>query len=647
MHRSSAFLFLLVFCIPLLTAQAIAGTDIEDVVVTATRTPELREQTGESISVLTGAELQTLQTTALTDALSLTPGLSVNRNGEIGQLTTVEIRGAESGQTLVLIDGVRINDPSSTDEGAILADLLVNNIDRVEILRGPQSTLYGSDAIGGVVNILTRRGGGEPVEFRASAEAGSFDTYHINTAANGTAGDVEYGAAANYFHTNGVSAADRRAGNTETDGYGNLGATANMRVHLSDTVSIDARGYYTDARTDFDDNETVFVPPFPVSDSAAYNTDRLFAGYTGVNVDLFGGMFHNRFAMMGSKSDRNFYDSAFDIIHRNFAYKGDALRFEYQGIVDLSPSDEISFGAETQRISFTADAFSSCSVCASAASGHSQINGYYAQWQSTFFDALTLTGGVRYDHDAEFGNHTSLKLAGAWRVADGTTLRANYGDGFKAPSLYELFSAYSSVRGPLKPETAKGWEAGADQNLFDNRLRASLTYFERRTIDLIDFTDCATASECAARPFGFYYNVGRTRSDGVEAQFDAAISDAFDISANYTNAVSRDLVTGRSLHRRPHIEANTVVTWKPLPGLSMGTSFAYVGKRIDQYNDFATPPVPLFNNAYTLANLFAEYDLGQWAIYGRVENLFDEYYRPELGYGAPGRAFYIGIRAND
>ena len=189
------------------------ANDVETVVVSATRTPQPENITGESISVLDLQTLQDLQTVSLTDALALTPGIVVDRNGGIGQNTSISIRGAETGQTLVLIDGVRINDPSGTDDGAILGDVLVNNIDRVEVLRGPQSTLYGSNAIGGVVDILTKRGGPSPFGITATAEGGSFDTYHLNATADGTTGGLDYGAAANFIHTNGISAADKRNGN--------------------------------------------------------------------------------------------------------------------------------------------------------------------------------------------------------------------------------------------------------------------------------------------------------------------------------------------------------------------------------------------------------------------------------------------------
>jgi len=289
------------FCTTLLATAALADPEI--VVVTATRTPQPAAKTGESISVIPAQEIKTFQFVPVSDALEFTPGVAINRNGPMGQPTTISLRGAESGQTVVLIDGIRLNDPSTTDEESILGDVLANQIARIEILRGPQSTLWGSDAIGGVVNIITQRGGDTPFALNASAEGGSYDTYHLNAGANGTSGAVEYGVGANFIHSNGISAADKRNGNPETDGYTNLGLTANTRIHLGSDVSLDLRGYYTDARVDFDDNSG-FVPPFLVADSFAYNTNRLAAGYAGLNFDLFGGLLKNRVAVTATPAAR-------------------------------------------------------------------------------------------------------------------------------------------------------------------------------------------------------------------------------------------------------------------------------------------------------------------------------------------------------
>jgi vitamin B12 transporter len=623
------------------------STGINTVVVTATRTKQLKEKTGSSISVITDEDLKAHQIVAVSDALKETPGLTVVRNGGLGQPASIGLRGATDGQSLFLVDGVRINDPSSTNNQAILGDLFVNNIDRIEVLRGAQSTLYGSDAIGGVVNIITRLGGDNPFALRASAEAGSFDTYHVNASAFGTLDSVEYGAGFNFLHTNGTPAADKRNGNPETDGYRNLGATENLRWNLSDTLSLDLRGYYTDTRADFDDNFS-FLPPFLVADSKAYNTDRLASGYAGVNLALFGGKFQNRLAVTASKSSRAFFDSAFDFIHKNSDAKGNSWRLEYQGIVDISKDDQLSFGAETQRISFSDDSFSSF-FGNSHDHGHNRVSSVYAQYQTTLFDQLTLTGGVRYDDDDEFGGHTSLKIAGAWALSDGTTvLRANYGDGFKAPSLFQLFSQYSNPITSLQPEKARGWEAGIDQSLLAERVHASLTYFERRSSNQIDFFSCfgtippqfVQACIDRAAQGGFYYNVGRTRSRGLEAEVTAAVSDTLQLTANVTDMRAIDLNTHTNLARRPHMMANASATWSPNERLSLGIAANYTGRRFDSTGNFT--PMP----AYTVVNVYGSYKItDQLEAYGRIENALDKTYEPVDGYGGPERGFFVGLRA--
>ena len=208
-------------------------------------------------------------------------------------------------------------------------------------------------------------------------------------------------------------------------------------------MSIDLRGYLTDARADFDDN-SLFTPPFLTLDSAAYNTNKFMAGYgAGVNFDMFGGILHNRLGVMGTHSDREFFDSAFDTIHKNSQDKGDGFRAEYQGTLDISPADQLVFGAEHERTEFTGDSFSSF-FPTDHEHGAAAIDSLYAQYQKTLLATVTLTGGVRYDHNSKFGSHTSLKLAGAWQATDTTTLHANYGDGFKAPSLFQQFSEFSN-----------------------------------------------------------------------------------------------------------------------------------------------------------------------------------------------------------
>ncbi|MDE3115904.1 MAG: TonB-dependent receptor, partial [Pseudomonadota bacterium] len=369
----------------------------------------------------------------------------------------------------------------------------------------------------------------------------------------------------------------------------------------------------------------------------------LFAGYVGVNAALFGGRLENRLAFMGSLSDRkDFNDPSLLPLKEDFYGKGSAARFEYQGVFRLDDANVASFGAETERTDLKTH--SGYDLSPLPTTGRVRTTGVYGQWQSTPVDHLTLTGGLRYEDNSEFGGHTSLKFAAAWQVFAGTTLRANYGDGFKAPSLYELFSQYSNPVRALRPETAKGWEIGVDQALLDGRLRASLTYFDRHTKNQIDFFSCfgVTSTACALRAYagGYYYNIGRSHASGVEASFAGRMTDTLTLTANYTYLSAVNDLTGLDLARQPHHQANAVLTWTPNADWALGASVGYEGSRFDD----AYQSVPLAS--YTGVGLFGSYRLDQtFTLFARVENLLDAREEPVFGYGRMGRAVYGGIRA--
>lgn len=631
-----AVTFVVNLLVPQLHAQEL-GSGAETVVVTATRTAEPVERTGESVSVIGAAELSTQQIVFVADALAQTPGTVLVRSGGQGQITTMGLRGAEAGQTLVLVDGVRLNDPSSTDDEALLGDLLVNNIARIEVLRGPQSTLYGSDAIGGVVEIFTRMGGADALE--GSAEGGSFGTLRLNLAAHGSADALDYGAAADFFHTDGTPAADPRNGNSRDDRYSHLGFTENVRYRVSDNVSVDLRSDASYSRYDYDAN---YLPPlYLISDSTDYGTNALAAGYLGVNVDLAGGRFHNRLALIGSDSERKTFPDGGQ--PDDFFALGGAERIEYQGTFDFDDANEATFGAESQTTTLATHSIYDPN---NRIKGADRIDSIYGQWQTSPLAALTLTGGLRYDHDHAFGNHVSVKAAGAWSLLDGAAvLRANYGDGFKAPTLYELDSEYSNPIAALKPETAQGWEAGVDTFVLDGRVRASTTYFSRLTGNQIDFFDCFGPSSgpgCAARYLvgGYYYNIDRSRAQGVELEAAAALTDTLHARLSYTDLSAINLADRTDLARRPQLTADASLVWTPTSAISLGGNIGFVGKRWDDQANTTRLA------SDTLVNLFASYALSdQLTFFARMENAFAIRYEPVAGYGAPGRAVYAGVRA--
>jgi vitamin B12 transporter len=450
----------------------------------------------------------------------------------------------------------------------------------------------------------------------------------------------------NYFSTGGISAADKADGNPETDGYRNIGATGNVRVHVLEGVSVDLRGYYAAARSDVDG----YNAAFSFGDTPQYNKNTLMAGYAGLNADLLGGRFHNRLAVVGSRADRKLFGEfdfapPFAFLDREtFSAKGGTARVEYQGTFDLDDDNQITFGAESQRDTYSSAGFGN--YPSAPEQGARRTTSGFGQWQATLFDQLTLTAGVRYDGDSQFGGHTSLKFAGAWAVPEwGTVIHANYGDGFKAPSLYELFSQYSNPLTALKPETARGYEVGVKQRFLDDRISASLTWFSRKTKNQIDFFSCPFAppfpAGCDVRPFGFYYNIGRTRAEGAEVEIAADLFENVTASVNLTDMASEDLELRTDLARRPRITAGGSLFWTPMKDASLGLTITHVGERFDQAGEVQ----PL--EGYTLVNVLGSYPINEnVSFFGRVENLFNDRTEPVFAYGAPGRAADVGIRAS-
>ena len=411
---------------------------------------------------------------------------------------------------------------------------------------------------------------------------------------------------------------------------------------MSDEISIDLRTYFTQSRDEFDDNfiSIPYPPYFRVAESPAYGDDQLAASYAGINFELLGGQLQNRLAAIGSMSDRLTFPAPGQ--PDDFTARGDAGRFEYQGILSVDSENQATFGAEYENTFLnTHSIFDTTPVTR----GHKEVVGTYAQWQSTLFSALTLTGGFRYDHDEEFGTHVSVKLAGAYQLNDGATiLRANFGNGFKAPSLYELDSEYSNPLTALKPELGEGWEAGVDQSLFGGTTRLSLTWFDRHETDQIEFFDCfgPTSPACDLRYLvgGYYENIGRTRADGLEAEAAIALTDSLKADLGFTGMAAIDEATGHNLARVPDRTAEANVFWAPLHELSLGVGVAYVSHRFDDEAD----QVLLKSNL--LLNLYASYALtDKLGLFGRIENVTNLRYEPLFGYGAQGQAFFAGIRA--
>jgi vitamin B12 transporter len=623
-------------------ARADDAPGVDELVVVATRTPERLDHVGQQVSVVDQAEIRARQMVVVSDLVATTPGVGLSRNGGVGGSTSLRIRGAETDQTVVVIDGVKLNDPSGTGGGYNFANLLAGDIARIEVLRGAQSTLWGSQAIGGVVNIVTAQPT-RAFEGSASLEAGSMNTGYARAGIGGRTDRLVWRLAGGYFTTDGVSAYRQGA---EDDGYHNANLSGTATVALADSVHLDLRAVWSRGRNQFDGFP---APAFVFADDPEYGTTEDLVAYAGLNFDLLDGRLKNRLAYGYTRTDRDNFNPVQAVTTRTFDAAGENRRWEYQGELALPHDWRATFGLETERSEMRTASPSSFTPNPVPMRAKVGIDSVYLQALGEVVPDLTLTLGLRRDSHDTFGDHDLGQVAAAWRLnGGGTILRASFGQGFKAPTLYQLYSPFGTAT--LQPEHADSWDAGIEHHFDAASAVVSATWFQRETQNQIDFVSCAataTTPGCVlagVRRSGFYSNVAQTKAHGVELTGSAVVSEVT-FEANYTwthaeNDSPGNANRGKALIRRPEHQANLSASYVWPVGLSTSASVRYVGHSYDN----AANTTKL--DAYTLLDLRASYPLTDAIeVYGRVENATDRSYETTRNYGSPGRGAYLGVRA--
>ncbi|MDT0508681.1 TonB-dependent receptor domain-containing protein [Novosphingobium sp. MMS21-SN21R] len=593
----------------------------EPITVIATGSETLLSKTGQPITVITAQEIQSIQGPDITRVLERVPGLTITRNGGPGSFTGVRLRGADAEQVLVLVDGVRVEDVSAPSGGFDFGTLTPGGIERIDVLRGSNSVVWGSAALGGVIAVQSRDLNG----VEASAEYGAHETWTADAAA-GISSDL--GALTlngGYATSDGVSAA---AAGTEPDGFRQYRIGGRGRLNVTQELAIVATARYADTRTDIDG----YAPPFyTFGDTPEYQTTRQASGRVGLRYTGSALTLNTGFALSDTK--RNYYDPTFGTAP-SYGYKGRSERADLTGRLNLPASVTLDFGADSEwtRFSSTFDA----EAKANLTSGHALLG-----WTS---DRASLAAGLRYDDHSRFGSAWTFGANGSFQLVENLRLRASYGEGFKAPTLYQLLSDYGNAA--LVPERSKSYDAGLEWGSRNGALHASATVFRRDSRNLIAFVSCASLNACATRPFGLYDNIGKARAEGVEVELGAKPSDTLQLRAAYTYLEARNLTpgnlnNGKDLARRPRHALTVSGDWtSPLAGLTLGADLRMVG---DSY-DNAANTVPL--DGYAVTTLRASFPVtDKVEFYGRVENLFDEGYQTVADYGTWGRSAFIGIRA--
>lgn len=606
----------------LLSAAAIAVTapafaqisDTEEnrlgpVVVEGSRLDQTATEVGSSVSIISEEDLEQLNLDFALNAVATAPGVTINQNGAFGGSASVRIRGASSGQTLVLIDGVPVGDPSTTDGSFNFAYLDTANIERIEILKGPQSTLWGSDAIGGVVSLTTKQP--EPgFGGSAFAEYGSFNTLRGGASVEGANDTGDFRLSATGISTDGISKADEDNGNTEDDAYDSTTLSAKGGLNLPNKARLEATVLYNDAESEYDSYSG--GAQGNVADGDEVTQNETLSGNVSLELPLLDDRFENLFLVGYSDITReNFTDGA-----QSYFAEGDRTLYRYQGTFNINDMNTLSFGAEREETT--------------ANDEDAALDSLFALYELKPVESLTLTAGVRNDDDNRFGSETTARVAAAWNPTDQVTVRSSWGQGFKAPSLYQTtyictFCGLTEPNRDLKPETSEAFDIGVDWRSSDGRVEAGVTYFDQDTENLIDFSYTAG-----------YDNIAQVESKGVELFAGYVLTDWLSVNGNYTYIDAED-GDGNELTRLPEHSGNVSLSVDPDGPFSGAVLVRYNG---DEANTNGTTL-----DGWTRVDLTGRYALNESVeLYGRVENLFDEDYQQILGYGTPGLSGSVGLR---
>ncbi len=611
-----------------------------DVVVTASRSGDGVEVKNlpASITLLTNEDLQERQTRVVSDVLRDVPGLSVSRTGAVGALTQVRVRGTEGNHVLVLIDGIKASDPyyGEFDFGTLIADEAA----KVEVLRGQQSSLYGSDAIGGVIQYITLTGRELP-GVTVRAEGGSFGTATGGARFAGYSDTLDYAVSASAFRTQGYPTArggDRDVGSTLVNATAKVSWTPSPEFKLTGV----GRYGYADALTndsEIDGSSPLFG--YTVDSPGVHYRNDAFYGLVRADLSLLDGRWTNALtAQIADTTRKGYVDTdTFDYGDKGRRYKGTyetSFRFGSDRVVNRI----------TGAIDFEREEFENTTPSDFVFTGRRSTEnwGFVGQYELTIDDALSAGASIRHDENNRFDDTTTWRAQAGYRLPIGLRVRGAYGTGVKNPGYYELFG-YSDGRyigNPnLKPEKSEGWEAGADWDVAGGKASVGATYFDSRLKDEIYTT--YPAPDFVATPSN---RTTRSKQHGVEAFVSARPIPQLKFDLAYTWLDSTE--NGVNEVRRPHhIGSINTTVFSQDQRFSGTLSVRYNGRQDDvAYTDPSYIPVPVSLQEYVLVNLNAEYKVTDAiSVFGRVENLLDESYEEVFSFATPGRAAYGGIRA--
>lgn len=579
---------------------------LKPVAVTATRIETPLEEVTTSITVITEKDIRAQQAETVLDVLRDVPGLDVVQTGSRGNITSIFTRGANSNQTLVLIDGMEVN--SVTAGSFNFAHLLTDNVSRIEILRGAGGTLYGSKAVGGVINILTRRGEGKP-KLSLSSEGGNGPTHRQAIDLSGGTGKWNYSVTGNFLQTDGF--------HSDNDDYQNVSTSTRMDYQVMDHASLSGTFWMVETRLGLFNNNVSSSAPDPNDrQEDQFLTGRLeWKHEPNPNLDYR--------LSLGLTQSHNRKVTKIDTVDTTDSVSRIRNRI-------MSPDFQVNYTSNLIEATFGVD-WDILEAQFSGTRPEQNNQALYLQNRMRFFDErLFVVGGVRWDHNEDFGDEWSPSASMAYLIRKtGTKLKWNYAESFRAPTFNDLF--FPGFSNPnLQPEEAWEMNFGVEQRLWQDRLGLEAIFFHREVEDLIVF------------PGGAPQNVGQAIFDGVELMAEVELPMGFSWRGNYSFLNVSDRIT-----RRPKHKGNLTLNYQSGP-LNVNLNTHFVGHRLDvDAQNFNIKD----KAGYTRFDLASSYRLpwtSSWTnalrLYGKIENLFDRDYEEADGFQAPPINFIIGIR---
>jgi len=625
MRQHSVWFLALALMAPL-AARAQEPKSVDPVVVTATKVATPAEQLGASVSVVNGEDFQTYHYPTVDEALRNVPGVDIRRSGGYGKTSSVTIRGANANQVQVLVDGLRVKSPTLGQVD--LSDISPDLIERIEVIRGAQSTIYGADAIGGVVNIITRKGTGGPIQASVQQEVGNYDTLVSRATVHGAWKILHYALSASHFESNGQFQNDGTDANAVS---ARIGAT----LPWDSTLDFIFRYNKNDIGVPV---KGVFPGPQPINPiinpNARQQSETTIFSLEGKTRPVE--WWETRGRLSRYENSSGFQDPvdpgvAFDF--PTFSQVNVERReAEWVNSFFIGKWSTSSVGLEHRReIGENHNTFRAVS----------ETQSVFFEQQLRFFERLFLTGGFRVEDNSVWGTVTTERGSLAFLIKEtGTRLRGSAGTGFRAPTFNDLF--FPGFGNPaLQPEDSLSYDFGVDQKLWSNRIRLGLTYFQNEFKNLIA---CCIPNPTA--PLGGPFNVGRARSAGIEFTSEVDVLANLVASLNYTYTDSENLATDRLLPREPRHRWNIGLTWEPIKKLSLFTQVHVVTEQFEPFGE-------VYNSGHTRVDIGGTWRilermgwLRKLELTARVQNLLNEGYAEVRGFPALGINALVGLRAS-